>query len=113
VLVVWCELFSTFVCAWCVCVFVVLFWCPFFVFFGCFSAYLGKSGACVFLSRGWVGGVRFCVFQHLQNAGIFGGKIFLVVFWLRRVVIGVVCILGAPVVVLHGDSAVFLGESYH
>jgi hypothetical protein len=28
-------------------------------------------------------------------------------FWLRRVVIGVVCMLSAPVVVLDGDSAVF------
>ena len=58
-LVVWCMVV-------CVC-FCLLFLVSFFVFFGCFSAYLGKSVWCVFLSRGWVGGVRFCVFPKTRS----------------------------------------------
>ena len=47
-----------------------------------------------------------------KNTRVFGGNnlfvgVVLVIFWLRRVVIGVVCILSAPVVVLDGNFAVF------
>jgi hypothetical protein len=63
----------------CVFLFAFFFLVSFFVFFGCFSAYLGKSVWCVFLSRGWVGGVRFCVFPKTRSFLV--AIIFLAWFW--------------------------------
>jgi hypothetical protein len=64
VLVVWCELFSTFVFAWCVCVFVVLFLVSFFVFFsGVFRRIWGnRVGVYSYLVAG-LGVLDFVFFQ--------------------------------------------------